>query len=80
MEMIPQVADTMQTVLTETAHQLAEETGLCKRQRKLNGASFAQTLVGEEGEGPNKFGLPTFRENSESRKSTMTNYNSYYFL
>lgn len=45
MEIISQVADTMQTVLTETANQLAQETGLIKRQRKLSGASFAQTLV-----------------------------------
>ena len=45
MEIISQVADTMQTVLTETADQLAQETGLIKRQRKLSGASFVQTLV-----------------------------------
>ena len=38
MEIVSQVALTMQTVLTETANQLAEETGLCKRQRKFNGA------------------------------------------
>ena len=45
MEIISQVAHAMQTVLTENANQLASETGLVKRQRKLSGASFAQTLV-----------------------------------
>jgi len=45
MEIISQVALAMQMVLTETADQLAQETGLIKRQRKLSGASFAQTLV-----------------------------------
>lgn len=45
MEIVSQVAHAMQTVLTETANQLAQETGLIKRQRKLTGASFAQTLV-----------------------------------
>jgi hypothetical protein len=45
MEIISQVALSMQTVLTETADQLAQETGLIKRQRKLSGASFAQTVV-----------------------------------
>jgi len=45
MNIIPQVAHTRQTVLTETANQLAEETSLIKRQRKFNGASFAQTVV-----------------------------------
>jgi hypothetical protein len=35
----------MQAVLTETATKLAQETELIKRQRKLSGASFAQTLV-----------------------------------
>jgi len=45
MEILSQVAMNMQTVLTETANQLAKETGLIKRQRKLRGASFAQALV-----------------------------------
>lgn len=45
MEILSQVATTMQIVLTETANQLAKETSLIKRQRKLTGASFAQTLV-----------------------------------
>ena len=45
MEILSQVALAMQTVLTETANQLAKETGLIKRQRKLSGASFAQALV-----------------------------------
>ncbi|MBM3242160.1 hypothetical protein FJZ31_38300 [Candidatus Poribacteria bacterium] len=45
MAIISQVALAMQLVLTETADQLAQETGLIKRQRKLSGASFAQTLV-----------------------------------
>ena len=45
MEIISQVAHAMQIVLTETANQVASETGLIKRQRKLSGASFVQTLV-----------------------------------
>jgi len=45
MDIIPQVAATMQIVLTDTANHLASETGLIQRQRKLTGASFAQTLV-----------------------------------
>jgi hypothetical protein len=42
MEILSQVATTMQMVLTETANQLAQETSLIKRQRKLSGASFAK--------------------------------------
>lgn len=45
MEILSQVATTMQLVLTTTANPLAKETGLIKRQRKLTGASFAQTLL-----------------------------------
>jgi len=45
MEIVSQVALAMQTVLTETANQVAQETGLIKRQRKFTGASFAQTVV-----------------------------------
>lgn len=45
MEIVSQVATTMQTVLTTIANQVAQPTGLIKRQRKLTGASFAQTLV-----------------------------------
>lgn len=45
MEIVSQVASAMQTVLTQRANQLAKETGLIQRQRKLSGASFTQTLV-----------------------------------
>jgi hypothetical protein len=45
MKILSEVALKMQTILTETANQLAIDTSLIKRQRKLSGASFAQALV-----------------------------------
>ena len=42
---IPQVAEALQTVLTETARQQGERTGFVQRPGKLNGASWTQTLV-----------------------------------
>ena len=42
---IAEVAETMQTVLGPEANRLAETTGWLKRQRKLTGATFVQTLV-----------------------------------
>ena len=40
-----ELAETMQDLLTTTADDLARETGLVKRQRKLTGSRFAQTIV-----------------------------------
>lgn len=40
-----QVSQTMQTVLTETADQLARTTNFIKRKVKVTGANFTQTLV-----------------------------------
>ncbi len=45
MEIIPQVADAMQTVLTDEADELARETQFVKRTRKVTGSKFAQTLT-----------------------------------
>jgi hypothetical protein len=45
MNIIPRIADAMQTVLTTTADITARETGFVQRQRKLSGSVFAQTLV-----------------------------------
>ena len=42
---IPQVAEAMQTVLTTTADNAAQETGFVQRESKMGGAAFAQTLV-----------------------------------
>jgi hypothetical protein len=42
---VAHIAATMQTLLTATAQQLAQETGFIQRERKINGASFAQALV-----------------------------------
>jgi hypothetical protein len=42
---IAQVSETMQTILSETAHKVAAESGLVKRHRKVNGANLCQTLV-----------------------------------
>jgi hypothetical protein len=39
------LADTLQTLFTTTADQLARETRFIRRQRKLSGAAFAQALV-----------------------------------
>jgi hypothetical protein len=42
---IPPVADAMRHMLTDVAHEAATKSGFIKRQRKLDGASFVQTLV-----------------------------------
>lgn len=42
---IAEVAETLQTVLGPEANRLAQATGWLKRQRKLTGATFVQTLV-----------------------------------
>ena len=42
---IAQIATAMQTLLTEEANRLARATGFIQRERKISGASFAQTLV-----------------------------------
>ena len=42
---IPQVADTMQTILTTVADEAARETGFTERASKMTGARFVQTLV-----------------------------------
>jgi hypothetical protein len=45
MTTIPELAETMQTLLTTTAEEVACKTGFIQRQRKVSGAGFAQTLV-----------------------------------
>ena len=45
MNIIPQVAEAMQTVLTKCANTAAKATKFIKRERKLTGAAFVQTLV-----------------------------------
>jgi hypothetical protein len=42
---VAQLADTLQTLFTTTAQQLATDSGFIRRQRKLSGPSFAQGLV-----------------------------------
>jgi len=42
---VAQLADTLQTLFTTTAQQLATDSGFVRRQRKLSGPSFAQGLV-----------------------------------
>jgi hypothetical protein len=42
---VTEVCEAMQDVLTEEANRLARPTGLIERQRKFNGAQFAQMLV-----------------------------------
>ena len=42
---ITDLAGTLQTLLTVTANRLGRETGFIQRERVLNGASFAQTVV-----------------------------------
>lgn len=42
---VAQLADTLQTLFTTTAEQLAQAAGLIRRRRKLSGPSFAQALV-----------------------------------
>jgi hypothetical protein len=45
MTTIPQIAEAMQTVLTDTAEQVARETEFVQRESKMGGAAFAQTLT-----------------------------------
>lgn len=45
MPTVPQLARTLQTVLTTTAETAARDAGFIKRQRKLTGAAFVQGLV-----------------------------------
>lgn len=45
MDILSKIADAMQVVLSETANSIARKTGFIKRQRKLSGSDFAQTLV-----------------------------------
>ncbi len=45
MDIISQVASAMQTVLTTECDILARTKGVIKRQRKLTGCQFVQTLV-----------------------------------
>lgn len=45
MDILTRIADAMQGVLTETADTIAIETGFVKRQRKVTGSKFVQTLV-----------------------------------
>ena len=45
MDIISQVSDAMQTVLTTVADAAAKTSGFIKRKRKLTGSSFVQTLV-----------------------------------
>lgn len=45
MTTIPELAETMQTLLTSSADAVARQTGFIKRQRAVTGAGFAQALV-----------------------------------
>ncbi len=45
MNILSQISDAMQVVLKETANNIARKAGFIKRQRKLNGSDFVQTLV-----------------------------------
>ena len=45
MNKIPQISEAIQTVLTTTADASAQKTGFTKRQSKLTGSAFVQTLV-----------------------------------
>jgi hypothetical protein len=45
MTTIPEVAESMQRVLTTTSERIARQTGFVKRDSKLNGALFVQTMV-----------------------------------
>lgn len=45
MNILSKIADAMQVVLSETADAIARTTGFIKRQRKLTGSDFAQTLI-----------------------------------
>ena len=45
MDILSKITDAMQVVLSETADAIARKTGFIKRQRKLRGSDFVQTLV-----------------------------------
>ena len=45
MTSVTEIAATMKSLLTETAHQLGRETKFVERASKLDGASFAQTCI-----------------------------------
>ena len=45
MTTIPEVAESMQRVLTATAERVARQTGFVQRESKLDGALFVQTMV-----------------------------------
>lgn len=45
MTTIAELAETMQTLLTTTADELAQKTGFIQRKRKVSGAGFAQALA-----------------------------------
>ena len=45
MSILPQVVEAMQTVLSTKADIIASESDFIKRERKLNGSNFVQTLV-----------------------------------
>ena len=45
MEILSQVAESMQVVLTENADMIGRRTGMIKRTRKLDGSKFVQVLV-----------------------------------
>ncbi|MEK9150358.1 MAG: IS4 family transposase, partial [Candidatus Desantisbacteria bacterium] len=45
MEIISQVAEAMQEILTEKSDAMGRETGFIVRERKLSGSGYAQTLV-----------------------------------
>ena len=42
---VSQTATSMQDILTEKANEIGRTSGFIERERKLNGASFVQTLV-----------------------------------
>lgn len=45
MNILAQISQSMQVVLKETANDIARKTGFIKRQRKITGSHFVQTLV-----------------------------------
>ena len=45
MTTIPQLSQILQNLLIEDADRIGRESGFIKRQRKLSGASFAQSLI-----------------------------------
>ena len=45
MTTIPQLSQILQNLLIEDANRIGRESGFIQRQRKLSGASFAQSLI-----------------------------------